>query len=323
MVQEGRKSDFLGNPDFFEVCINVPDLEKSLEQFKTLFKMTPYLVRETKIRNIELHGEKKPDARIKFAYFRAGPMRLELLQPLEGESIWAEYVQKKGTGIQHIGCRVSDLDSELAELQKRGVRVSMFMGEPRVNMKIAYLDTDDLLGTSLELIQFSDPPEEFLVPPKEEELKFLEEPHFFEVCVVVSDLENSLERMKSLFDMTPYLVQPVKAKGIITLHGQKVPEARFTYAYFHAGPMRLELLQPEEGESIYREFLDRKGVCIQHIGCRTNNIDSELAHLEEVGVGATQLIEVPRANVKIVNTNTDSIAGVEFELIQSEGIPGE
>ncbi|RLC92887.1 MAG: hypothetical protein DRI39_07310 [Chloroflexi bacterium] len=106
--QAGSQSDFLGNPDFFEVCINVPDLDQSLEQLQSLFKMTPYLVRETKVRNIELHGEKKPDARIKFAYFRAGLMRLEFLQPIEGESIWAEFVEKKVTGIQHIGCRVRD-----------------------------------------------------------------------------------------------------------------------------------------------------------------------------------------------------------------------
>jgi len=323
MAEPASKSDFLGNPDFFEVCINVPDLDKSLEQFKSLFKMTPYLVRESKIRNIVVHGEEKPDARIRFAYFRAGPMRLELLQPLEGETVWVDYVNRKGTGIQHIGCRVSDLDSEVAELEKRGVKVDMFMGEPRINMKIAYLDTEDLLGTSLELIQFPDPPEEFQLPQKEEDLKFLEEPHFFEVCIVVKDLDSSLERMKSMFDMTPYLVQPTKVKRSISLHGQPVPETKFTYSYFHAGPMRLEMLQPQEGPSIYQEWLDRKGVSIQHIGCRTNHIDEELAYLEKMGVGATQMLDVPRAGVKIVNTDTEAIAGVEFELIQAPGIPGE
>lgn len=322
MDEKRQNSEFLGNPQFFEVCINVKDLDKSLEQFHSLFDMTPYLVRETKIRNLYLHGERVPDAKIKFAYFHAGPMRLELLQPVEGESIWAEFVRKKGIGIQHIGCRVSDLDGELAELEKRGVGVTQLMSEPRVNMKIAYLDTDDLLGTSLELIQFNEAPEEFQYPQREEDLKFLQEPYFFEVCIVVKDLERHLEQMRSLFDMTPYLVRPTKIRGF-SLHGRKMPEARFIYSYFHAGPMRLEMLQPVEGDSIYMEFLNKKGVCIQHVGCRTSNLDSEIAQLEKRGIGVTQILDYPEAKIKIINTDTQDIAGMEFELIQSEGIPGE
>jgi len=317
-----RKIGFMGEPHFFEVCINVEDLDRSLEQFKSLFDMVPYYVRETEIGGFSLHGRKVDKATIRFAYFHAGPMRLELLQPVQGDSIWAEYVRRNGTGIQHIGCLVSDLDAEIAVLKKRGVEITQYWDFPKVGNKIAYLDTEGLLGTSLELIEYRDPPEAFQYPQRDWELRFLEVPHFFEFCVVVEDMQRSLERMRTLFDMTPYLTRETKMPSLL-LHGEKVPPPTIVYSYFRAGPMRFELLQPLEGRSIYREFLDRKGTCVQHIGCRTAKLDSELAHLEKKGVGATQIMDVPAAEIKIVNTDTERIAGVEFELIQSPGIPGE
>ena len=87
--------------------------------------------------------------------------------------------------------------------------------------------------------------------------------------------------------------------------------------------MRFELLQHVEGDSIYMEFLNKYGVCVQHLGCRTSSLDSELAQLEKSGIGVTQVVDFPEAKIKIVNLDTVDIVGVEFELIQSEGVPGE
>lgn len=89
---------------------------------------------------------------------------------------------------------------------------------------------------------------------KDQDFRFLQEPHFFEVCIVVKDLEKSLEQFRSLFDMTPYLVREIKIPGL-NVHGERVPKVKIKYAYFHAGPMRLELLEPVEGKSIWMEFL--------------------------------------------------------------------
>jgi len=153
MEQMDRDFRLLENPHFYEVSFVVEDLEKSLEQFRTLFNMTPYVIRDDKIRDFELHGKTVPEARIKFALFRAGPIRLELLQPVEGESIWMECLREKGTGVHGIVCRVSDLDSELTQLQERGIGVSQRIDVPRANLKFAFLETEDIAGVCIELAQ--------------------------------------------------------------------------------------------------------------------------------------------------------------------------
>ena len=142
-----------GEAQVFEVSIVVRDLDKSLEQFRSLFGMTPYMVRDQKMRDFHLHGTKVDRARIRFACFRAGPIRIELIEAAEGETVFKEFLDKRGIGVQHIGVRVSDLDAELAQLEKRGVRVLQSQDIPQIDFKMAYLDTEDIAGVSFELIQ--------------------------------------------------------------------------------------------------------------------------------------------------------------------------
>ena len=157
---------------------------------------------------------------------------------------------------------------------------------------------------------------------KDQELSFLKEPHLFEVCIIVKDLERSLEQFHTLFDMTPYSVMEGKISGL-SVRGKKMPAARIKFAFFRAGPMRLELLQPIEGESLYTEFLREKGIGIHHIVFRVSDLDSDVAQLEKRGVAISQRIDIPEANLKFVTLDTEDVAGVCFELVQSAGMPGE
>ena len=153
MEQKEQEFKFVGDgPRVFEITVVVEDLDKSMEQFRSLFGLTPYKKMKGPIMNCYLHGKKVEGAAMKLAYYRAGPIRFELLQPI-GDSIYAEFLRKKGTGVQHVGCRVSDLDSELAELAKRGMGTVAGLEVPEANLKIAYLDSEDIVGFHIELVQ--------------------------------------------------------------------------------------------------------------------------------------------------------------------------
>jgi len=151
--QKGQDFRFVdGEPQVFEISIVVRDLEKSMEQFRSLFGMSPYLIRDEKTPPFYVHGKTVPTARMKYACFHAGPIRIELLEAVEGDSVYAEFLTKRGIGVQHIGVKVSDLDRELAELQKRGIGVLQSMDIPQV-IKMAYLDTEEVAGVSFELVE--------------------------------------------------------------------------------------------------------------------------------------------------------------------------
>jgi len=83
-----------------------------------------------------------------------GSMRIELIQPLEGESIYADFIKKHGYGVHHFGIVVEDMSEALRQASEAGYQVIMdgsgfgLEGDGHY----AYLDTEVSLGVTLELI---------------------------------------------------------------------------------------------------------------------------------------------------------------------------
>ncbi|MFO8100631.1 MAG: VOC family protein [Dehalococcoidia bacterium] len=161
MTDTGRELNLVGGEaQVFEISIVVRNLAESMEQFRSVFGWEPYAVREDEARDFELHGKKVKRARMKYALYHAGPVRIELTEALEGDSVYAEYLQQHGPGVQHIGIRVSNRDRELAKLQEKGIGVLQSMEIPFLDFKMAYVDTMDLIGVSLELVESPHTPAE-------------------------------------------------------------------------------------------------------------------------------------------------------------------
>jgi catechol 2,3-dioxygenase-like lactoylglutathione lyase family enzyme len=81
--------------------------------------------------------------------------RIELIQALEGDTVYREFIDKHGYGIQHLGIYVADIKAAMAEAEAAGIRVTMegagfgLDGDGH----FAYLDTEELLGITYELIE--------------------------------------------------------------------------------------------------------------------------------------------------------------------------
>jgi len=138
--------------DIFEVSISVPDIDKSIQQFRDLFGLEPYFVGDIDGYEAILNDKKISPAKIRMAIYHAGPVRLELVGPLdENDSIYAEYLRKHGPGVQHLGTRVTDLDYEIAWFKERGIEVKSSAEVPGI--RIAYMDTESICGFHVELVQ--------------------------------------------------------------------------------------------------------------------------------------------------------------------------
>jgi catechol 2,3-dioxygenase-like lactoylglutathione lyase family enzyme len=82
-------------------------------------------------------------------------VRIELIQPLEGPTVYHEFIEKHGYGLHHLGIYVDDIKAAIAEAEAAGITVSMEGGGHGLDGDgyFAYLDTEELLGTTYELIQ--------------------------------------------------------------------------------------------------------------------------------------------------------------------------
>ena len=81
-------------------------------------------------------------------------MGAEWIAPLVGPSVYDEYLEKHGEGLQHIAFVVSDMDAALAMMKDKGVAVAQGGGldVPAAQGRFAYFDTDAHGGVTLEFV---------------------------------------------------------------------------------------------------------------------------------------------------------------------------
>ena len=116
------------------------------------------------VKQMTRHGEPTEyKMRVALSYF--GSTRIELIEPIAGDTVYSDFVAEHGYGIQHLGVLVEDMDAALAEARAAGIEMTMdgsgfgLDGDGHY----AYLDTEKLIGTTIELISR---PKNRLVPEK-------------------------------------------------------------------------------------------------------------------------------------------------------------
>jgi hypothetical protein len=95
------------------------------------------------------------DYTLKFGHAKVGPMYLELVQTLEGKTIYQEFLEKHGEGIHHIGVPTPlPFETEFKKWQKLGIKPLQVnrMEDPEEGW--AYMDTQDIAGCIIEMLSF-------------------------------------------------------------------------------------------------------------------------------------------------------------------------
>ncbi len=139
-------------PAASQVGIVVNDVDRTIEYYTSTLGWGPFKVSELEMKGVNYSG-RSIDCRIKLARARFGEIEIELIQPLEGDTPYADFLREKGEGLHHLGIRVDDLRGTLAKLEKEGIHPVFHKYYPDINFGFAYLDSDRIGGVMLELIQ--------------------------------------------------------------------------------------------------------------------------------------------------------------------------
>jgi methylmalonyl-CoA/ethylmalonyl-CoA epimerase len=111
------------------------------------------------------------------------------------------------------------------------------------------------------------------------------ETHIFQVGVVVKNLEKTIEYLTSL-GLGPFVVR-TNTHPSATVHGKKVfYEVKIALA--QQGPVQLELIEYQKGETIHKEFFDEKGEGIHHILLKVGNLERALDKFSKKGITPLQ-----------------------------------
>ena len=156
-----------------QIALVVRDLDATVKRYHDVFGIGPwhfYTYGKPLVREMSYRG-KPAEYRMRLALSYFGPSRVELIELLEGDTIYGDFVKEHGYGVQHLGVLVEDMKAALCEAARAGYTMTMdgsgfgLDGDGHY----AYLDTEDDLGFVLELIQRPQrrhPPER-VYPPEE------------------------------------------------------------------------------------------------------------------------------------------------------------
>ena len=87
------------------------------------------------------------------AFVDLGAIELEIIQPLAGESIWADFLREHGEGIHHIRFNTPDLETVVQHLARSGIDVSMMGSGLRPGTVWANFDTESKIGFTIEVMK--------------------------------------------------------------------------------------------------------------------------------------------------------------------------
>lgn len=101
-------------------------------------------------------AETVAEQKVTTAFFPVGESEVELLESTSPDGPVAKFIEKKGTGFQHVAFRVENIDEALAELKAKGVQ--LIDQVPRIGAggaRIAFLHPKATGGVLVELCERS------------------------------------------------------------------------------------------------------------------------------------------------------------------------
>ncbi len=140
-------------PPIDQVGYVVKSLDETTRRYAQLFG--PFVLMDSPLTGV-LHRGKPADVNLRIAYGSAGPLEMEFIEVLSGQSPHAEFLAAGREGIHHVRYRVPDCDATIAALRGEGFAPIWYhdMGFA----KFAYLEHASRDGVLIELLEMNAAP---------------------------------------------------------------------------------------------------------------------------------------------------------------------
>ncbi|MBQ6722306.1 MAG: VOC family protein, partial [Clostridia bacterium] len=110
---------------------------------------------------------------------------------------------------------------------------------------------------------------------------------FAQVGFIVNDIEETKKKWAAFLGVEVPETQLCGDYAVMqtTFEGKPAPEANSLLAFFDVGPgLQLELIQPNEAPSTWRNFLNEHGEGMHHIAFQVRDSVKQVANAEAAGL---------------------------------------
>lgn len=138
----------------YQVALVVHDVEETMKSYTQQIGIGPWrvaLLEPPRLTDTRVRGE-SVEYSFKYAVAWTGDTMWEIIEPVDGPSIYKEFLNDHGEGIHHILVQHEglDFDTALEQFGKRGCPPAM---EGRIgDIRFAYLESEGPLKTTLEIV---------------------------------------------------------------------------------------------------------------------------------------------------------------------------
>jgi len=274
-------------PKINQVAIAVWDIEQVTHNFWNILGIGPwetYNWEPPLIYDRKYYG--KPSwAREKISLCRVGPVQIELVQPVAGKSLYRDFLNEYGEGLHHLNFLVEDIDKTSSLLAAQGFP-SILSGRYGEKCGFSYHPIPPLhtlwepVCVGPKSIQPIWLPDTSQPSPAKVKVTAVNQ-----IAIAVWDLETVARNFWNIlgigpwevYDWEPPMIYDRKYYGKPSWARERIALCRM------GGGVQLELVQPVEGESLYRDFLNKHGEGLHHLNFLVENIDETMTQLTEEG----------------------------------------
>jgi len=112
---------------------------------------------------------------------------------------------------------------------------------------------------------------------------------FAHIALVVRDIRRAAADYAALLGVPEPLVKQTNPPDTAKVMFMGAPSpARALQTFVNMGGLRIELMQPDEHPSTWKQVLDENGEGLHHAGYFTDDFEKTLSHLEAAGMPVVQ-----------------------------------
>ena len=123
---KSKRLDFLDG-GVAQIALVVKDLDATVGQYYHRFGIGPwhfYTYAKPLVSRMTRNGEPTSyTMRIALSYL--GPMRIELIEQVDGDTVYQEFIDRHGYGVHHVGVLVDDMETALRSAAEAGFAMTM------------------------------------------------------------------------------------------------------------------------------------------------------------------------------------------------------
>lgn len=310
-------TSLLDNNEINQLAFVVKNIGEATEAFSKLLGIPNpgwFLTGDSSVSKVIFRG-KPTNSRSKLAFLNTPTIQFELIEPDHEPGTMREFLDTVGEGIHHIAFDVDSINNSLAVLEEHEYPLLQSGEFTSSDGQYVYADTSKDLKTLVELLESSEPRD--TKPSTDTFTPLLGTNKVEQLAFVVKDLDAAAESYCKLLGVEkPPIIESGAGEITKVVYRGQSTEGRSRYMFINTPLLQLELIEPGDSPSTWKEHLETCGEGVHHISFVVKDLDEKVKLLEDMGYPVIQIGNFYNGKGKYAYMDTTSDFKVIIELLE-------